>query len=74
MGLATLACIVFIPQTLGYYLARFEKRGRKVERAKYWEEDNWVYGFLMLIMLITVLCVVFMLGLIMCIILGIKPL
>lgn len=74
LGLVALTCIMLVPQTLGYYLARFEKRDRKVGKVKYWDGDNWLYGFFMLIGLVMVFGVVFMLGLITCVIFGINPL
>lgn len=74
MGFLALACIVFIPQTLGYYIERFKQRNTKCKKAKYWDGDNWLYGFSILLGMVAILGLAFMLGLIMCLIFGITPL
>lgn len=74
LGFLALACIVFIPQTLGYCIERFEQRNTKCKKAKYWDGDNWLCGFFTLLGMVVVLGLVFILGLIMCLIFGITPL
>ena len=74
MGFLALACIVFIPQTLGYCVERYGQRDRKCKQVKYWDGDNWLYGFSILLGMVVVLGLAFMLGLVMCLIFDITPL
>ena len=73
LGLVALAVVVFVPQTLGYYVSLYEERGKKIKRTKYWDEDNWCYGFFTIFTLGMVFSLIPMLGILMCLIFGIKP-
>ena len=73
LGLMALALIVLVPQTLGYYASLLEERDRKIKTTKYWDGENWVYGAMLMIDMAICFMVVFFVGLIACICLGINP-
>lgn len=73
LGLMALALIVLVPQTLGYCVSLSEERDKKIKTVNYWDGDNWFYGAMLMIGMAICFMVVFFLGLIACICLGIDP-
>lgn len=73
-GLIPLVGLIFIPQTVGYWVYLYEERNEKMrDEIRYWDRNNWADGFIITILIGLGVAIIMLMGMLMKMFLGIPP-